>query len=350
MLRNVRLLGAALGLLTSVVSIINGWQTFDQTQLGAILSAGWLIAWTVLGYTLLPYLTVIPANAALKGVQELSTAEFIAAVGGLILGSVLGLLVGFAFSGFAEPLGTWVRVAIMIFCALTLAAFTVAKRHELLMAARSVGLLPSPGIGDGKPGDPHIVVDSSAIIDGRMADIAASGFLYGTLVVPRFVLDEVQRLADSADALKRGRGRRGLEILAQMRKSSVTAVRVIDDDIPGVAEVDSKLVALALRFSKAIITTDFNLNRIAELQGVRVLNVNSLANAVKTALVPGETLRIKVIQAGKDAGQGVGYLDDGTMVVIEGGADAIDTDLDVTVSRVLQTVAGRMIFAQPRRG
>ena len=350
MLRTVRLLGAALGLLTAVVLVVGQWATFDQTQIGAILSAGWLIAWTVLGYTMLPYLTVIPAMAALRAVQELSIAEFIAAVGGLIMGSILGLLVGIAFSGFDEPLGTWVRVAIMIFFGLTMTAFTVAKRQELLMALRAVGLLPSPGIGDGKPGDPHIVVDSSAIIDGRMADIAASGFLYGTLVVPRFVLDEVQRLADSSDALKRGRGRRGLEILAQMRKSGVTAVRVIDDDIPGIAEVDSKLVALALRFSKAIITTDFNLNRIAELQGVRVLNVNSLANAVKTALVPGEVLRIKVLQAGKDAGQGVGYLDDGTMVVIEGGADAIDTDVEVTVSRVLQTVAGRMIFAQPRRG
>jgi uncharacterized protein YacL len=349
-LRTVRLFGAGLGLLTAVTLVIAQFQTFADTTIGAILSAGWLVAWTVLGYTLLPYLTVIPARSALRAVTELSTAEFVASVAGLIVGSLLGLLIGIPFSSMEEPGGTWVRFAILLFFALAMTAFTVVKRHDLLVAARSVGIIPSPGIGDGKPGDPHIVVDSSAIIDGRMADIAASGFLYGTLVVPRFVLDEVQRLADSADNLKRGRGRRGLEILAQMRKSSVTAVRVVDDDIPGVTEVDSKLVALALQYSKAIITTDFNLNRIAELQGVRVLNVNSLANAVKTRLVPGDSIRIRVISVGKEQNQGVGYLDDGTMVVIEGGADAVDTDLDVVVSRELQTVAGRMVFAVPKRG
>jgi uncharacterized protein YacL len=170
------------------------------------------------------------------------------------------------------------------------------------------------------------------------------------LEVPRFVLDEVQRLADSSDSLRRTRGRRGLEILNRMRKSGTTPVQVIDEDVPGTSEVDSKLVALAKKDGRAVLTNDLNLNRIADLQGVRVLNVNSLANAVKPALLPGEDLRIKVIQPGKDAGQGVGYLDDGTMVVVEGGARAIDTEVDVTVTRVLQTVAGRMVFAHPRQG
>ena len=167
--------------------------------------------------------------------------------------------------------------------------------------------------------------------------------------MPRFVLDEVQRLADSSDALRRTRGRRGLEILARMRKTGTTPVQVIDEDVPGTPEVDSKLVALAKRDGRAVLTNDLNLNRIADLQGVRVLNVNSLANAVKPALLPGEDLRVRVIQPGKDAGQGVGYLDDGTMVVVEGGAKSIDAEVDVTVTRVLQTVAGRMVFAHPRQ-
>jgi uncharacterized protein YacL len=168
--------------------------------------------------------------------------------------------------------------------------------------------------------------------------------------VPRFVLDEVQRLADSSDSMRRTRGRRGLEILARMRKSGATPVQVIDEDVPGTPEVDSKLVALAKKDGRAVLTNDLNLNRIADLQGVRVLNVNSLANAVKPALLPGEDLRVRVIQPGKDAGQGVGYLDDGTMVVVEGGARSIDSEVDVTVTRVLQTVAGRMVFAHPRQG
>jgi uncharacterized protein YacL len=239
-------------------------------------------------------------------------------------------------------------IGISLFLGLAMVGLTVAKRHDLIAAAESMGLL-RPTASNGA-GGPRILVDTSAIIDGRIADIADSGFLYGTLEVPRFVLDEVQRLADSSDTLRRTRGRRGLEILARMRKAGTTPVVVIDEDVPNTPEVDSKLVALAKRNGRAVLTNDLNLNRIADLQGVRVLNVNSLANAVKPALLPGEDLRVKVIQPGKDAGQGVGYLDDGTMVVVEGGAKAIDSELDVTVTRVLQTVAGRMVFAHPRQG
>ena len=197
-------------------------------------------------------------------------------------------------------------------------------------------------------GEPRIVVDTSAIIYGRIAEIVESGFIYGTLVIPRFVLDELQHIADSSDALRRNRGRRGLEILNRMQKEPGTPVEIVEDAIPDVSEVDAKLVALALARSRVILTNDFNLNRVAELQGVRVMNINSLANAVKPAVLPGEELRVRVIQEGKEAGQGVGFLDDGTMIVVEGGARHIDKDLDVAVTRVLQTVAGRMIFAQPR--
>ena len=228
---------------------------------------------------------------------------------------------------------------------------TVAKRKDLLIAAEAVGIFRPPTAdrgGGSVRGEPRIVVDTSAIIDGRIAEIVESGFIYGTLVIPRFVLDELQHIADSSDALRRNRGRRGLDILNRMQKEPATPVEIVEDDVPEIAEVDAKLVALALARSRVILTNDYNLNRVAELQGVRVMNINSLANAVKPAVLPGEELRVRVIQEGKEAGQGVGFLEDGTMIVVEGGARHIDRELDVSVTRVLQTVAGRMIFAQPR--
>jgi uncharacterized protein YacL len=189
-------------------------------------------------------------------------------------------------------------------------------------------------------------VDTSAIIDGRIADIVDSGFLYHRLIVPHFVLEELQRIADSSDTQRRGRGRRGLEILARLQKDGPTPVEIVDEDPIEAADVDGKLIGLARSRRAAILTNDFNLNRVADLQSIRVLNVNSLANALKPALLPGDTLKIKLITEGKEQGQGVGYLDDGTMVVVEGGARFLDRELDVAVTRVLQTVMGRMVFAQ----
>ncbi len=349
MIRTIRFLGAALGGLTGIILVIARLADFQPAPGAPLLVVAWVIAWIVLGYTLLPYLTVIPAMSALRAVQQLSTAEFVTAIIGLFLGLLLGLLLGIPLAALPPPLGTVAPLGISIFFGLGMVGLTVAKRHDLITAAESMGLIRrAPGDGEGNV--PRILVDTSAIIDGRIADIADSGFLFGILEVPRFVLDEVQRLADSSDSLRRTRGRRGLEMLARMRKTGTTPVQVIDEDVPSTPEVDSKLVALARKNGRAVLTNDLNLNRIADLQGVRVLNVNSLANAVKPALLPGEELKIRVIQPGKDAGQGVGYLDDGTMVVVEGGAKAIDTEVDVTVTRVLQTVAGRMVFAHPRQG
>jgi len=349
-IRSIHVLGAALGGLTGIILVIAQLAVFQPAPGAPVLVAGWVVAWIVLGYTLLPYLTVIPAKSALRAVQQLSTAEFVTAIIGLFLGLLLGLLLGLPLSALPSPIGTIAPLGISIFLGLAMVGLTVAKRHDLITAAESMGIIRrSPADGEGG-GVPRILVDTSAIIDGRIADIADSGFLFGVLEVPRFVLDEVQRLADSSDSLRRTRGRRGLEILARMRKTGTTPVQVIDEDVPGTPEVDSKLVALAKKNGRAVLTNDLNLNRIADLQGVRVLNVNSLANAVKPALLPGEELRIRVIQPGKDAGQGVGYLDDGTMVVVEGGAKAIDSEVEVTVTRVLQTVAGRMVFAHPRQG
>ncbi|HET9346067.1 MAG TPA: PIN domain-containing protein [Candidatus Limnocylindrales bacterium] len=357
MIRTIRLLGIALGALVGItlaspagLLVIHPVEGIQVTPSGGIFLIAWMAAWMVVGFAILPYLTIVPARWLYRAVQELSTAEFVTAVVGLLLGLLMGLLLGLPLSQLDGPAGTWLPLGVSLFLGLGMVGLTVAKREDLLLAAEAIGLVrrPAPATATLAAGDPHIVVDTSAIIDGRIKDIVESGFIYGTLVVPKFVLEELQHIADSSDTLRRNRGRRGLDILAQMQKESSTPVEIVDDDVPDVGEVDAKLIALAQARSKAILTNDFNLNRVAELQGIRVLNINSLANAVKPAVLPGEELRVRVIQEGKEAGQGVGFLDDGTMIVVEGGVRYIDKDLDVAVTRVLQTVAGRMIFAQPR--
>jgi uncharacterized protein YacL len=192
-----------------------------------------------------------------------------------------------------------------------------------------------------------VLLDTSVIIDGRIADIARTGFVSGPMLVPAFVLNELQHIADSSDGLRRQRGRRGLDILNRLQKDPSISFRITDLDVEGIRAVDDKLVVLAKQLHSQILTNDYNLNRVAELQGVSVLNINELANAVKTVFLPGETLEVNVIQEGKEVGQGVGYLDDGTMVVVEEGKDHIDRQIPVTVTKVLQTAAGRMIFARP---
>jgi uncharacterized protein YacL len=201
-----------------------------------------------------------------------------------------------------------------------------------------------------EPQLPQILVDTSVIIDGRIADIATAGFVPGRLTVPRFVLAELQNIADSDDAMRRGRGRRGLDVLNTLREMPGVGVTVIDDDVQGIREVDAKLVALAQRFSCNVLTTDYNLNRVAQIQGVRVLNVNELSNAIRPVVLPGEELVVRVVQPGKERNQGVGYLADGTMIVVEDGDKLIGQQITTEVTRVFQTVAGKMIFAVPRSG
>ena len=217
-------------------------------------------------------------------------------------------------------------------------------------ALRSVGLLKEPTTDSPMAPieGPVVYVDTSVLIDGRLTDVVASGFLWGTLVVPRFVVAELQHIADQRDASRRARGRRGLEILAVLQKDPRIAVELPDEDVASETEVDAKLVVLARRRGAAILTNDFNLNRVAQLDDVRVLNLNHLANAIKPAFLPGDTLHVKVTAQGKEPGQGVAYLDDCTLIVVETGSDLIDKEVDVNVTRVLQTVAGRMVFAQPR--
>ena len=349
MIRIIRLLGAALGLLIGLSFVAGGDGIFGQGAYAGALIAVWLVAWVVVGFAIIPYLTVVPAAWLIRWVQELSTAEFVTAVLGLLLGLLMGLLLGFPLAAFGGPLGTWLPIGVTIALGLGMAGLTVAKRHDLIVAAEAVGFLRRPEeAAPAAPGEPRVVVDTSALIDGRIADIAEAGFVQGTLVVPRVVLEELQRIADSPDTMRRARGRRGLEIVARLQKEDRVPVEIADEMLPEIAEVDAKLVALATARSGVILTNDFNLNRVAEIQGLRVMNVNSLANAMKPALLPGEELRVRIIQEGKEAGQGVGFLDDGTMIVVEGGARQLDREIGVVVTRVLQTVAGRMIFAQPR--
>jgi rRNA-processing protein FCF1 len=204
---------------------------------------------------------------------------------------------------------------------------------------------PEARAGEGRRACPKIL-DTNVIIDGRIADICETGFVEGLLVVPQFVLRELQYIADSTDSLKRNRGRRGLDVLARMQKRPDLTIEVSDRDFPLIREVDAKLVALARETGAMIVTNDFNLNKVAEVRGVAVLNINQLANALKPAALPGELMRVSVIKEGKEANQGVAYLEDGTMVVVDNARRYIGKSLEVTVTSAIQTTAGRMIFAQ----
>jgi uncharacterized protein YacL len=347
-IRIIRLLGAAVGALIGVGFVLAGQDLFEGTASPTLVVLVWIVAWTAAGFLLLPYLTVVPAARLVRAVEAMSTAEFVTAIVGLLLGLLMGLLLGLPLAALPDPYGSYLPIGVSVFFGLGMIGLTVAKREGLVAAAQAAGLFKRQenGAAGAQGGLTQVVVDTSAIIDGRIADIVESGFLYHRLVIPQFVLEELQRIADSSDTQRRGRGRRGLEILARLQKDGPTPVEIVSDDPAGAADVDAKLVGLARARGAAILTNDFNLNRVADLQSIRVLNVNSLANALKPALLPGDPLKIKVITEGKEQGQGVGYLDDGTMVVVEGGARFVDKELDVTVTRVLQTVMGRMVFAQ----
>lgn len=198
------------------------------------------------------------------------------------------------------------------------------------------------------PGSQFKILDTSAIIDGRIADLCQTGFLEGVLVVPSFVLGELQKIADSADALRRNRGRRGLDLLNKMQKENQIDIKIFDCDYEELTEVDTKLLRLAREMEAKVVTNDFNLNKVAEIYGVEVLNINELSNAIKPLVLPGEEMMVHVLRDGKEYGQGIGYLDDGTMIVVEGGKNFIGLDLEILVTSVLQTSAGRMIFAKPK--
>ena len=297
------------------------------------------------GFATTPYLTTVPFYWFRERVLHADGPDFLAGGVGLILGLLCGALFYWPLSRLPAGLGDWLPLT----ASAVLAYFGVitAVHHKRDVLAVFGGV--REGIrGHIAPGGERVLVDTSAIIDGRIAGVAQTGFLFCTLVVPRFVLAELQQVADSSDGSKRARGRRGLDILDQLQKHSLAPVEISDLDIEGPTDVDSKLVRLARAHEWPLLTSDYNLNKVATLQGIRVLNMNELANELRPMCIPGEVIRLRVMSEGKDAGQGIGYLPDGTMVVIENASRLVGQDIDVTVTRLLQTAAGRIIFGRPK--
>ncbi|CAM3232494.1 PIN/TRAM domain-containing protein [Sporolactobacillus spathodeae] len=272
---------------------------------------------------------------------------------GLAFGLVIAFLIQLPLSRFnIAGFGTVLPIFIYILLGYFFFRIGSKKRDELIslfhIPARSKDKKRETRIEAPASGIPYKIFDTSVIIDGRIADICQTGFLEGTMVIPHFVLEELQHIADSSDVLKRNRGRRGLDILNRIQKDTSIHVDLYEGDYDDITEVDSKLVRLAKAMNGIVVTNDFNLNKVCEFQGVPVLNINDLANAVKPVVLPGEELQVQVIKGGKEQNQGVGYLDDGTMIVVEEGHRYIGKTIDVIITSVLQTSAGRMIFAKPK--
>jgi uncharacterized protein YacL len=265
-----------------------------------------------------------------------------------IVGSTLGLFIGLGIAKLANyPFDKYLELP-NLQIPLYIIFSAIFGYIGMVLGGKKISEISTPYfLESGKQSSRHPlkILDTSVIIDGRIADITETGFMEGTFIVPKFILEELQYIADSPDDLRRTRGRRGLDILKRLQQLNRVRVEFVEDDIPK-AGADSKLVALGLKLRAKILTNDFNLHKVAELQGVEVLNINQLANAMKPAVLPGETLHVQILREGKSQGQGVAYLDDGTMVVIENARRFIGKEVEVTVTSVLQTTAGRMIFSE----
>lgn len=275
-------------------------------------------------------------------VRKVGLKQILGACAGTLTGAILGFALRAIFRQTVEsiaPAAFFVELLIPASLAYLGLRVGLAKSDMLNLAALSI-------FGGEKSGGSVKILDTSVIIDGRIADIAETGILEGTLVVPQFVLRELQLVADSSDSMKRNRGRRGLDVLQRLQKMPRIDVQLFDDDFPNVKEVDLKLIELAKLYQCKIVTNDFNLNKVAQVHGVEVLNINELANALKPVVLPGETMRVFILKEGKEHNQGVAYLDDGTMVVVDNAKRHISKTVDVTVTSVLQTTAGKMIFGK----
>lgn len=301
------------------------------------------VACAILGWLGAPYITVVPLSWIVRRIREASAGDLLGGAFGAGVGLILALLLAIPLSFLPGDVGNLgpIVAAVILGAGGTIAG--MMKRDDLVAFIREIRLgRRGGGVGD------RVLLDTSVIIDGRLADVVKSGFVKGTLLVPRFILHELQYFADSGDGSRRERGRRGLEILQKMQKEPGVNVELSDADPSDASGADAKLVSLARTLGVPIMTNDYGLNRVAELQGVTVLNVNDLAKAVRPVVLPGEDITVRVAHEGKESGQGIGYLEDGTMIVIENGARSINTEVTVHVMRVLQTVGGRMIFAQPK--
>ena len=294
--------------------------------------------------------------------------DVIAGAIGLAIGLIIANLLGYSFAKI-PIVGDYIPVIFSIVFGYLGITITIKKRQELTglfdfvprfmkdfakMKEMRAGASQAPAetakaVAPKAEDKAYKLLDTSVIIDGRIADICDTGFIEGTLLIPVFVLEELQHIADSSDVLKRTRGRRGLDILQRIRQSTKVKVEITNVDFDDIAEVDSKLVRLGQQVGGKIITNDYNFNKVAQLRGVEVLNINELSNAVKPVVIPGETMHVTIVKAGKEPGQGVAYLDDGTMIVVENGYHHMNESITVEVTSALQTAAGRMIFAKPAR-
>lgn len=299
------------------------------------------------GLILTPYFTTRPARAIRSLLGRMTAETLFAGMSGLVVGLLIAALLAFPLSMLPEPFSQILPfITVLIFSYFGVSLFVMRQGDIMGLLSALSGRNEGGGSSSWTNLNRNILLDTSVIIDGRVGDIAKTGFLPGTLLIPRFVLNELQYIADSPDGMRRQRGRRGMEVLAELQKLPNVLVRISDINVDGVREVDDKLVVLGKQLKSPILTNDYNLNRVAELQGVTVLNINELANAVKSVVLPGEALRINIMQEGKEHSQGVGYMDDGTMVVVENGRDYIGEYMDVNITKVLQTAAGRMIFGR----
>jgi uncharacterized protein YacL len=301
------------------------------------------------GLILTPWLTVRPVRFMRKMITEMPVENLVTAFLGLIVGLLISLLAAYPLSLLASPFGTILPAALAVVGGyLGMAIFTARASEIWSLLGAALGMNTRRGMIFGG-GERQLLLDTSVLIDGRVVDIAKTGFLGGTLVVPRFVIAELHQVADSSDALRRARGRNGLNNFKALQQESSILFKIVEDDVENVREVDDKLVALALQLNASIVTNDYPLNSIAQAQGVPVLNINVLANAVRAAYLPGEIFPLRVIQEGKEQNQGVGYLDDGTMVVVEGGKTYMDRTIRVEVTKFINQPTGRMYFARPEK-
>jgi uncharacterized protein YacL len=352
--RVVRQIMTVVGALVGVGLLLQSHRVFETWPLlhalggvreEVVVAAVGLVIGGVVGYLVGPIVVAWANRTAAWGesrLQRTPAQDLVSGSIGLIVGLVIAFFIGVALSGMGY-LGTVLRVAITVACGYFGLRVSVRRKDDIM---RPQTWLPArmKHRGGAESMKPKIL-DTSVIIDGRIADICQSGFLEGPLVIPAFVLEELRHIADSADVLKRNRGRRGLDILNRIQKEQ-NSVQIYEREVDPNLEVDSKLLKLAKILDGKVVTNDFNLNKVAELQGVPVLNINELANAVKPVVLPGEEMVVHVIKDGKESGQGIGYLDDGTMIVVDGGRKFIGQTVSVLVTSVLQTAAGRMIFAK----
>jgi len=324
-----------------------GWKSGEALSSDIRYVVVFALAGAPLGLIITPWITVRPYKWMRKTIRQLPAQQLLAVTLGLLVGLVIAALAAFPLSFLPNPWGSILPFVVLVIFGY-LGAWVMVTRERDIYALFGGRLgRDTSARGSSSTSEKPILLDTSVIIDGRVADISRTGFLDGVLTIPRFVLAELQHIADSPDSLRRNRGRRGLDMLNKLQKESVVPIRISDIDLDDVHEVDDKLVQLAKNLHCPVLTNDYNLNRVAELQGVRVLNINELANAVRAVVLPGEAMHVRVAQEGKELGQGVAYLDDGTMVVIENGKKFLGNMIDVTVTRMLQTNQGRMIFATP---